>query len=713
MSAPLDRLLERLEGVRKFNGGYMARCPHHDDRSASLSICEGEDGRVLLYCQTGTCKTADVVADLGLTMADLFPEKLSGDGKLREIVASYDYVDEAGELLYQVVRYAPKTFRQRRSDGNGGFVWSLGDTRRVLYRLPAVVAGVKAGATIWVVEGERDVEALEAAGCVATTNSGGAGKWRPEYSQVLAGAKVIIVADNDGPGRNHAAQVAASLRNVAVSVCVVEARQGKDAADHLAAGFGPEEFVHVELADAAAEAADDDEGPGDDTGTQLVHEAAHAEVLKGAWCDQYRWSADEGTWRHWNGRVWERADEAVVVAAAQKVLHRHYGLALADKQSEAEYERLRALHNASCRYTSVAHALAFLKGESGFYTDDKEWDRDLDTLNCADGLLDLNTQTPRPHDPSALCTMITRWSYSDESTTGAWERQLQLGLPNPNIRRQVQRDLGRALSGGVKEHSLPIWYGSGRNTKTTDAEALLTGLGEYAAMAVGNLLMASKNERHPTEIAELSGKRLVFSDEIDDGKQLAEARVKDLTGGGGVKRAHFMHADNFDVKKTFTIFLLVNHLPTISGTDKGIWDRIREVPWAVSIPFAEQRKQDEVVAELVADGSWMLRWMVAGYADFQAEPRWIAEEVRGATDAYHAEQDRILGFITDVCEEKPFVQEAKEKLYDAYLSWCANEEEPLSKTDFGKALKARQIKDKRVGHDKTRVWVGIRLHAGD
>ena len=175
-------------------------------------------------------------------------------------------------------------------------------------------------------------------------------------------------------------------------------------------------------------------------------------------------------------------------------------------------------------------------------------------------------------------------------------------------------------------------------------------------------------ERHPTEIAELSGKRLVFSDEIDDGKQLAEARVKDLTGGGGVKRAHFMHRDNFDVKKTFTTFLLVNHLPKISGTDKGIWERVREVPWTVSIPFAEQRQQDEVVAELVADGSWMLRWMVAGYADFQAEPRWIADEVRGATDAYHAEQDRILGFITDACEEKPFVQEAKDKLYEAYLS---------------------------------------------
>ncbi len=277
----------------------------------------------------------------------------------------------------------------------------------------------------------------------------------------------------------------------------------------------------------------------------------------------------------------------------------------------------------------------------------------------------------------------------------------------------MQRDLGRALSGAVKEHSLPLWYGLGRNTKTTDAEALLRGLDGYAHMAVGNLLMATKYERHPTEIAELSGKRLVFSDEIDAGRELAEARVKDLTGGGAVKRAHFMHRDNFNVKKTFSIFLLVNHLPTIAGTDKGIWDRIRQVPWTVSIPFAEQREQDEVVAELVADGSWMLRWMVAGYADFRAEPRWIADEVQAATAAYQAEQDRILGFITDDCEEKPFVQTPRADVYDAYMAWTlANDVPARGKMDFAKALKNRGIRAKRAGHDNASVWVGIRLRAG-
>ena len=278
-------------------------------------------------------------------------------------------------------------------------------------------------------------------------------------------------------------------------------------------------------------------------------------------------------------------------------------------------------------------------------------------LNVADGILDVRTQTLRPHAPEALCTRIARWSYSDETTTGAWQHHLALCLPDPDVRRQVQRDLGRALVDAVLEHSLPIWYGVGRNGKSTTQDALQHGLDGYARQAAKNLLMASKYERHTTEIAELAGSRLVFSEEIAAGRDLDEAQVKKLTGGGP-QTARFMRQDNFTFKQTFSIFLLTNHHPVVAGTDKAIWARLRLVPWTVSIPFAQQRPQDEVVAELVADGSWMLRWMVAGFADWQADHHWIAEQVQAATAAYRVEQDRLAGFIADECEEKAYAQVA-------------------------------------------------------
>ena len=441
-------------------------------------------------------------------------------------------------------------------------------------------------------------------------------------------------------------------------------------------------------------------------GPALVSEAAHAAVLENAWLGHYRWAHHEGSWRRWNGRVWEKQAEPVVVAAAQKVLRHHYAGFLAQPQGKAEDERLHALHRAACRYASVLGGLAFLKGADGFHTEVAQWDAEPYLLNCADGILDLRTQTLGPHDPAALCTKITTWPFGATAVTGAWQRHLELCLPNPAVRRQVQRDLGRALVAADLEESLPIWHGSGANGKSTTERAIQRGLGDYARLAVRNLLVASKQERHPTEIADLAGARLVFADEIERGKRLDEALVKELTGGGR-KKARYMRCDNFEFEQTFTIFFSVNHCPEITGSDRGIWRRIRLVPWSVEIP--EQRPQEEMVAELVADGAWMLRWMVAGFADWQADHHWVAEEVRAATEAYQADQDRLAGFLEDACERKTFAQISVGELHDAYAGWCESSgEERLGKIAFGKQLKERGFAQTKDG-DGTRIWKGLRL----
>jgi hypothetical protein len=224
---------------------FEARCPVHDDRRASLSVALGKDGRVLLHCHAG-CEPAAIVAELGLEWSDLYPEGSASNGH-KEIVAEYDYTDEAGALLYQVVRFAPKGFRQRRPDGKGGWIWKLDKTRRVIYRLPAVIEAVQNRTTIYVVEGERDVLAIERAGGVATTNPGGAGKWREAFSKTLAGGEVVVVADRDEPGVKHAREVAASLTRHECTVRIVRAGEGlgKDATTHLAAGGTLVDFVEM------------------------------------------------------------------------------------------------------------------------------------------------------------------------------------------------------------------------------------------------------------------------------------------------------------------------------------------------------------------------------------------------------------------------------------------------------------------------------------
>lgn len=247
--APIDTIISALKNngcsPKKSDDQWTAKCPAHDDRNPSLSVGLGKDGRVLIKCHAG-CNTEDVVHRLGLGMRDLFSDW--GDrSEAPTVLDCYDYTDAAGTLLYQVVRRWPKEFRQRRPDGAGRWIWKLEDVQRVLYRLPDLLAAVAAGQVIYIVEGEKDADALvKRAGVCATCNSGGAGKWRTEYAEVLRGAEVVIVADNDEPGLKHAALVRKHLVGVARSVRVVRAAAGKDAFDHLQAGHTVKEFIQLE-----------------------------------------------------------------------------------------------------------------------------------------------------------------------------------------------------------------------------------------------------------------------------------------------------------------------------------------------------------------------------------------------------------------------------------------------------------------------------------
>ena len=256
-------LAARLDAKREGNG-WRAKCPAHDDHTPSLMIADGRLG-VVVKCHAG-CTQEAVLAALPVEARELFAAPGGGIGK-RE-VATYDYHDERGRLLYQSVRYEPgdngnaKTFRMRRPDPSapGGWDYHLNGTKKVLYRLPDVVEAVASGKRVWIVEGEKDADALRARGHVATTNPNGAGKWRDEYSQALKGADVVIVADRDAPGYAHAQDVARKLAGVAAKIVTVEAAEGKDVSDHLAAGRKLAELVELSTARAESVTGADADG---------------------------------------------------------------------------------------------------------------------------------------------------------------------------------------------------------------------------------------------------------------------------------------------------------------------------------------------------------------------------------------------------------------------------------------------------------------------
>ena len=137
-----------------------------------------------------------------LTARPAKPGGISPKEPLGEVVAWYDYVDEGGDLLFQVVRYQPKTFRQRRRDDRGNWSWTVRGVRQVPYRLPELLEAIATAATVLVVEGEKDVDNLIAIGARATTNAGGCGRWSMELNEFFRGADVIVVNDHDPQARN-------------------------------------------------------------------------------------------------------------------------------------------------------------------------------------------------------------------------------------------------------------------------------------------------------------------------------------------------------------------------------------------------------------------------------------------------------------------------------------------------------------------------------
>jgi hypothetical protein len=191
----------------------MACCPAHEDSNPSLSIKE-VDGKVLVRCHAGCSQVAVIDALKARGLWEAAPERTWA----KRIVATYDYTDASGELLFQVLRFDPKDFRQRRPDGRGGWIWKK-HPDQVLYHLPEVLEAP----IVFVVEGEKDVETLREWGFVATTNAGGAkAPWLPTFTETLRGREVILIPDADQPGRARVLRIARALLGKAARIIILD-----------------------------------------------------------------------------------------------------------------------------------------------------------------------------------------------------------------------------------------------------------------------------------------------------------------------------------------------------------------------------------------------------------------------------------------------------------------------------------------------------------
>jgi putative DNA primase/helicase len=695
-----EEIISRFEVTSRNGRHAQAYCPAHEDRKASLSISQ-TNGTILLHCHAG-CETGQVLRAVGLSFVDL-----SANGKPeKRIERVYTYRGETGAVLFEVVRFDDKSFAQRRPDGT----WGIEGIRRALYRLPEALDAVRQGRRVYIVEGEKDADNLRAAGLAATTNPGGAGKWRAEYSESLRGARVCILPDNDKPGRKHAEHVARALDGIAAEAKILALpglpRKG-DVSDWLANGGTLQELERLaDEAPAWNPTTEADPQPAEVSGnlTDLYHARKIVEY-HGA---DIRFCRKLGGFLTWNGRYWELDETGQAWRWATSTAERIYQDAGAIENDD-ERSRIRRWAARAEKRANVEAALRQLEAQEGIAVAPGLFDRDAWLLNCANGTLDLRTGERREHRREDMLTRCIPVEYHADAQCPRWLRFLaEIFDGNYRLMDFIQRACGYALTGSVKEQKIFMLYGTGANGKSTFIDALLHVLGGYARRIARDLLFLHRDDSHPTALADLRGKRLAVTMEVEQGNKLAEVLVKELSGGDKLT-ARRMRQDYFEFEPTHKIFLCGNHRPIIRGTDHAIWRRIDLIPFTVTIPDDTQDR--DLPAKLRAEASGILRWAVEGCLEWQRKGLAEPDEVTAATHAYRDDMDRLGDFLNDCCVMEPGAEVTNPDIRKAYGAWCErNGERPMSATAFGMRLKERGLVQQRSA---ARLWVGLGLKDDD
>ncbi len=434
-------------------------------------------------------------------------------------------------------------------------------------------------------------------GRTATTFVGGAGKWRNSYASHFIGKSVVILPDNDAPGRAHAQAVAQGLRDVAVSVKVIELPGLPETGDvsDMVEGFEDPAAAGEELS-RLAERAELWQLP------QARHEAPAALQLEienlSDVGNARRMVREHGRdlryvgpwgWLVWDGGRWARDETGEVVRRAKGTVGAIYAQASLVHAERHEKAARHALNSEAAG--RIRAMIEMAQSEASVVASPVDFDSEPWLLNVANGTLDLRTGKLQEHRRQDLITKRSPVEYDAHSAAPVFLQFLDRIMEgNERVLGFLRRLIGYSMVGTTREQVLAVLWGNGSNGKTTFLEAVKKVFGDYAQHTPASTFMVQRGDRIPNDVARLQGARLVVASESEEQRQLSESLLKNLTGGDSVS-ARFLHREYFEFRPEFTPFLATNHRPIIQGVDHAIWRRLKLVPFTVTIPDEEQDKE--------------------------------------------------------------------------------------------------------------------------
>ncbi|MCC8956186.1 DNA primase [Bradyrhizobium sp. Pear77] len=615
----------------------------------------------------------------------------------------YVYRTQAGTAHMKVTRLngkgGKKQFIQHRCENNDWVIGTKG-IDRVPYRLDEIAASPDK--TIYFVEGEKDADRLAKEGLLATTAPEGASaQWKPELTQWFKGRRVVIVPDNDQPGRAHAVKVADAISRVAASVKIVELPNlppKGDVSDWLDGGGTIDGLIALCESSTPMPANDNTALPAMDFGEPfrgVITEADVAARFVEFTLDRLRYDHSRGKWYHWNGHRWQEDDKQLVLNWAGQ---------FARNASEGKDAKVQI----ASRRTSFARAVATMAScDPRLAVTASSWDRDSFKLGTPDGHVDLKTGQLLPPDRRAMITKSTRFSPSPTANCLTWIRFLKDATGNDEgLIRFLQQWCGYSLTGDIREHALIFVYGGGGNGKSVFLNTVSRIFGDYAVTAAMDTFTASRDSKHPTELAMLRGARLVTASETEEGRAWAEARIKQLTGGDLIS-ARFMRQDFFTYSPQFKLTVVGNHRPVLRKVDDAMRRRFNIIPFV----HKPEVPDPQLEAKLRTEAPGILRWMIEGCLDWQTHGLGQPNVVSAATEEYFDEQDLVSQWLEECCDVDRDNRLRKAQASALFNSFKAFALEAGEEPGTAKALSAtlRQRGFERTRSNTGYWYVGIRV----
>jgi putative DNA primase/helicase len=414
-------------------------------------------------------------------------------------------------------------------------------------------------------------------------------------------------------------------------------------------------------------------------------------------------------WLLWDRRRWAIDADAEIMRRAKATVATIYEEA--SREEDPGIRKAIASHAQRSESEPRLRAMISLAAsEPGIPIRPDQLDQDPWALNVLNGTVDLRTGKLRAHSRRDLITKLVPVTYCPSAESPRWREHLGRVIPDDEVRAFLQRAVGYSLTALTVEQVLFILWGSGANGKSITMETLLELLGDYACKTPSETLLARREGTIPNDVARLQGARFVSSVEMEEGRRLAESRIKELTGGDTVA-ARFMRAEFFEFRPVCKIWMATNHKPVVRGTDLAIWRRLRLIPFTVTIPEDEQDLY--FLEKLRAELPGVLAWAVRGCLEWQRDGLNPPDAVLLATETYRVEQDTVGAFFDECCILAVGKWVFAGELYQAYGAWCEqNGEKPITRKALAARLVERGCESDRQGRGGKRGWRGISLRDG-